>query len=72
MDFAGMFQTWLNVLTRPGESVFEEERQSENLELRDRGGRRGRGPGWVRAGRRGGATRGALRGLDVVLWLCLG
>ena len=22
MDFAGMFQTWLNVLTRPGEAVF--------------------------------------------------
>lgn len=30
MDFGGMFQTWLNVLTKPGEAVFEEERQSEN------------------------------------------
>ena len=30
MDFGGMFKTWLNVLTRPGEEVFEEERQSEN------------------------------------------
>jgi hypothetical protein len=29
MDFAGMFRTWLNVLTRPGEEVFEEERQRE-------------------------------------------
>jgi hypothetical protein len=26
MDFAAMFQTWRNVLTKPGEPVFEEER----------------------------------------------
>ncbi len=25
MDFAAMFQTWLNVLTKPGEATFEEE-----------------------------------------------
>jgi hypothetical protein len=25
MDFAAMFQTWINVLTKPGEATFEEE-----------------------------------------------
>lgn len=29
MDFGKMFQTWLRVLISPGETVFEEERQSE-------------------------------------------
>ena len=33
MDFGSMFQTWLNVLTRPGEEVSEEERQGENATL---------------------------------------
>lgn len=30
MDFAGMIQTWRNVLTRPGVDVFLEERRSPN------------------------------------------
>jgi len=30
MNIAGLFQTWLKVLTRPGEEVFAEERQQEN------------------------------------------
>lgn len=33
MDFSGMLQTWINVLTKPGEAVFEEERQSPNATL---------------------------------------
>lgn len=33
MDFAAAFQTWMNVLTNPGEEVFEQERQSSNANL---------------------------------------
>ncbi len=33
MDFAAMFQTWMNVLTKPGEPVFQEESQSENATI---------------------------------------
>ncbi|MBI3957959.1 MAG: YIP1 family protein [Chloroflexi bacterium] len=33
MDFAGMFQTWIRVLTGPGEEVFEREKASPNATL---------------------------------------
>jgi hypothetical protein len=33
MDFSGMFQTWINVLTKPGEATFEAERHSPNANL---------------------------------------
>ncbi len=33
MDFSGMFQTWMNVLTKPGEATFEVERHSPNAKL---------------------------------------
>jgi len=33
MDFNAMFQTWMNVLTKPGEPVFEEERRKPNANL---------------------------------------
>jgi len=33
MDFNAMFQTWLNVLTRPGEEVFQEEKQKEQATI---------------------------------------
>lgn len=33
MDFAGMFQTWIGVLTGPGEAVFEREKASPNATL---------------------------------------
>lgn len=34
MDFNAMFQTWIKVLTKPGEPTFEEERHSPNANLR--------------------------------------
>lgn len=34
MDFGAMFQTWIKVLTKPGEEVFLEERQSEYANLK--------------------------------------
>ena len=33
MDFAAMFETWKNVLTKPGEAVFEVERQKPHANL---------------------------------------
>jgi hypothetical protein len=33
MDFAAMFQTWINVLTKPGEAVFQEERHKPHASL---------------------------------------
>jgi len=33
MDFGAMFQTWISVLTRPGEEVFQEERQQTHATL---------------------------------------
>jgi hypothetical protein len=33
MDFSGMFQTWINVLTKPGEATFEAERHGPNATL---------------------------------------
>jgi hypothetical protein len=33
MDFAAMFQTWTNVLTKPGEATFEEELRKPNATL---------------------------------------
>ena len=33
MDFRSMFQTWVNVLTKPGEAVFEAERQKASATL---------------------------------------
>lgn len=33
MDFAAMFQTWINVLTKPGEATFEEELQKPSATL---------------------------------------
>ena len=33
MDFAGMIQTWIGVLTGPGEEVFEREQASPNATL---------------------------------------
>ena len=33
MDFSGMIQTWINVITRPGEEVFEQERQNPNANI---------------------------------------
>lgn len=33
MDFAAMFHTWINVLTKPGEAAFEEERAHPQAKL---------------------------------------
>lgn len=33
MDFAAMFQTWMNVLTKPGEATFEAERHQPQANL---------------------------------------
>lgn len=33
MDFAGMFQTWIRVLTGPSEATFEQEKESPNATL---------------------------------------
>ncbi|RME44184.1 MAG: YIP1 family protein [Caldilineae bacterium] len=33
MDFGAMFQTWINVLTRPNEETFQEERQKSHATL---------------------------------------
>lgn len=33
MDFGAMFQTWVNVLTKPGEATFEQERSSPQATL---------------------------------------
>ena len=33
MDFAGMFQTWIRVLTGPSEATFEREKESPNATL---------------------------------------
>ena len=33
MDFAGIFQTWITVLTKPSEATFEAERQKPNANL---------------------------------------
>jgi hypothetical protein len=33
MDFGAMFQTWMNVLTKPGEEIFEQERQQPHANL---------------------------------------
>lgn len=33
MDFAAMFHTWINVLTKPGEATFEDERNQPQAKL---------------------------------------
>ena len=34
MDFSSIFQTWLNVLTKPGEEVFAAEREKDSATLK--------------------------------------
>ena len=33
MDFGKMFETWLKVLTKPGEEVFQQEREKPEAKL---------------------------------------
>jgi len=33
MDFAGMIQTWIGVLTKPGEEIFEQEQSNQQANL---------------------------------------
>ena len=34
MDFSSIFQTWVNVLTKPGEEVFAAEREKDSATLK--------------------------------------